>query len=218
MYEQFIDAERIRVYNSRILQKTIQLQLDGEKVHFDCEHNMVNSKCPYRSIGTAYYHIKEYKKSIQFLEKALQSETLGVSEYVTLSIYLVISYERIHDHEKAKDAFERTIMHIYLDVLHSPSTLVIFGYRDYILILRNYGQKNKALKLERKGLKELLETGAKGGLTEGLRARDFSRLFFDHGNDTEAIAMATLAQNIGTTRWHREIVPRYEDYNWQSTV
>ena len=196
MYEQFIDAERIRVYNSRILQKTIQLQLDGEKVHFDCEHNMVNSKCPYRSIGTAYYHIKEYKKSIQFLEKALQSETLGVSEYVTLSIYLVISYERIHDHEKAKDAFERTIMHIYSDVLHSPSTLVIFGYRDYIIILRNYGQKNKALKLERKGLKELLETGAKGGLTEGLRAHDFSRLLLDHGNDTEAIAMATLALRI----------------------
>ena len=201
MYEQFIDEERIRVYNSRILQKTIQLQPDNEKVDFYCEHtvnnnNNNNDKCPYKSIGAAYYHIKEYKKSIQFLEKALQNETLGLSDYVTLSVYLVVSYERIHDYEKAKDAFERAIMHIYPSVLHSPSTLVIFGFRNYIVMLRNYGETDKALRLERKGLNELLETGAKGGLTEGLRAHDFARLLFDHRNYTEAIAMATLALRI----------------------
>ena len=194
MYEQFIDAERVRVYHSRILKK---LQPDGEKVDFYCEDA---NKCTYRSIGTAYYHIKEFKKSIQFLEKALQSKILGVSDYVTLSIYLVISYERVYDYERAKDAFERTFMHIYSNVLHSPSTLAIDGYRNYIVLLRNYGEKSKAITLERKGLNELLETGAKGGLTEGVRASEFSHLLFDHGNYTEAIAMATLALRILESR------------------
>ena len=194
MYEQYIDEERVRVYNTRILQKTIQLQPDTEKVDFTCEHTA--NKCPYKSIATAYYHIKKYKKSIQFLEKALQFEDLGLSDYVTLSIYLVNSYESIGDHEKAKDAFEWTIMHIYTSVLQSPSTLVILTYRRYVRMLRSYGETQKALKLERKELNELLETGAKGGFTEARRAYDFARQLFDQENYTEAIAMATLALRI----------------------
>ena len=196
LYEQYIDEERVRVYNTRILRKLLQLQPDTEKVEFSCEHTTNNYKCPYKSIATAFYHIKEYKRSIQFLEKALLFEGLGLSDYVALSIYLVNSYKRIDNHDKAKDAFERTIMHIYTNVLQSPSTLVILLYRSYVRMLRDYGETQKALNLERKELNELLETGAKGGITEGLRAYDFSRQLFDQRNDTEAIAMATLALRI----------------------
>ena len=155
-----------------------------------------DKECPYKSIATAFYHIKEYKRSTQFFEKALLLEDLRLNEYVTLSIYLVTSYEMINDHEKARDAFGRTIMHVYMDVLQSPSTLVILSYRSYIQMLRRYGEIQKASELERKELNELVETGASGGITEGLRAHDLSRQLFDQRNYTEAIAMAILALRI----------------------
>ena len=195
MYEQFIDEERIRVYNTRILHKTIQLQ---PNVPFSCE-GMAN-KCPYKSIATAYYHIREYRKSIQFLEKTLQVENLGLSDYVALSIYLVNSYESIGENEKARDAFERTIIRVYLSVLNSPSTFVILHFRDYVIMLRNFGETQKAMELERKELNELLETGARGGPTKGLMAYNFARQLFDQGNYTEAIAMASLALRIMESR------------------
>lgn len=195
MYEKYIDEERVRVYNTRILQKTLQLQPDTEGVDMTCKYTS-DMECPYKNIATAFYHIKEYKRSIQFLEKALLFEGLGLSDYVALSTYLVNSYENINDHEKAKDAFERTIMHIYVDVLQTPSTLVILHYRSYVRILRDYGETQKALELERKELNELVETGARGGVIEGLRAYDLSRQLFDQGNDTEAIAMAKLVLRI----------------------
>ena len=195
MYEQYIDEESVRVYNTRILQKIVQLQ-PNNRLKFTCERTSVANMCPYKNIGTAYYHIKEYKKSVQFIEKALQTEDLGVNDYVTLSIYLVKSHESIGDYAMAKDAFERTLMHIYMDVLQSPSTLVILSYRNYVRMVRNYGETQKALKLERKELNELLETGARGGLTEGIRAYDLARQLFEQGNDTEGIAMGTLALRI----------------------
>jgi tetratricopeptide (TPR) repeat protein len=194
-YGNYIDEERVRVYNTRILQKTIQIlpNAESDRIDFSCERT--TKDCPYQSIATAYYSIKEYEKSIQFLEKALELEGLGVNDYVTLSIRLVISYSNIHDHDKAKDAFERTVMHIYTDVLQSPSTLVIHSYESYIRILRMFGESEKALKLERKELKELLElqTDTKAGILEGLRAYHFALTLFEQGNDTEAIAMGTLA-------------------------
>jgi tetratricopeptide (TPR) repeat protein len=195
-YEKYIDEERVRVYNTRILQKTIQILPNADRIDFSCEHT--TNDCPYHSIATAYYSIKEYEKSIQFLEKALQLEGLGVDDYVTLSIYLVISYSNIHDYDKTKDAFKRTIMHIYQSVLQSPSTLIIHKYESYIRILRMFGESEKALKLERKELKELLElqTDAKGGISEGLRAYRFALILFEQGNDTEAIAMGTLALRV----------------------
>ena len=198
MYEQFIDEERIRVYNTRILHKTIQLQPDPDRVNFFC--GRMTNKCPYKSIATAYYHIKEYRKSIQFLEKAIQIENLGLSDYIALSIYLVNSYESIGENGKARDAFEQTIIRVYLNVLRSPSTFVILYFRDYVILLRKFGETQKAVELERKVLNELLETGARGGLTEGLMAYDFARQFFYQGNYTEAIAMASLALRIMESR------------------
>ena len=195
-YEKYIDEERVRVYNTRILQKTIQMQPNAERIDFSCERT--TNDCPYQSIASAYYHINEYEKSIQFLEKALQLEGLGVNDYVTLSIYLVISYSNIDGYDKAEDVFKRTIMHVYPSVLQSPSTLVIHSYRSYIHILRMFGESEKALKLERKELQELLElqTDAKGGISEGLRAYNFALTLFKQGNDTEAIAMGILALRI----------------------
>ena len=194
-YEEYLDEERVRVYNTRILNKTIQLQPTADSIGFVrvCG-NTIN--CPYWEIANAYYHIKEYKKSIQFLEKVLKSETLGLNVQVTLSVYLVNSYEYIGDNEKAMDAFERTIIHFYTHVLNSPSTLVIRYYRDYVRKLRQYGETQKALELERKELHELSETGAKGGMMQAVRAHDFARQLYDQYNDTEAIAMATLALRI----------------------
>ena len=193
-YEQHIDDRRVRVYNSRVLRKITQLQPESERVGFYCEESR-ESQCPYRDIATAYYHIKEYDKSIQFFEKAWKVEN-SLSEKVALSTYLVQSYEYTGHHEKAMDAFQRTAVGIYENVLQSPSTFAISFFRIYVRILRKYGETQKALTLERKELHELLETGANGGITQALRAYDFAYQLFDQQNNTEAIAMATLALRI----------------------
>ena len=195
-YEKYIDEERVRVYNTRILRKTIQLLPNADRIEFSCERT--TKDCPYQSIATAYYSIKEYEKSIQFLEKALQPEDVGVNDYVTLSVYLVMSYSNTHGYNIAKDAFRRTIMDIYPRVLQSPSTLVINSYESYVRMLRMFGESEKALKLERKELKELLElqNDAKAGISEGLRAYRFALTLIKQGNDTEAVAMGTLAVKL----------------------
>ena len=191
---QHIDDSHVRVYNSRILRKITQLQPESDRVSFYCEERR-GSQCPYRDIATAYYHIKEYDKSIQFFEKAWNTEN-SLSEQVTLSTYLVQSYMYTGDSEKAIDAFQRTVVGIYEHVLQSPSTLAISHFRIYVRILRNYGETQKALILERKELHELLETGTNGGITQAWRAYDFGHQLFQQNNYTEAIAMATLALRI----------------------
>ena len=194
-YDKFIDDELVRLYNSRVLRKTIQLQPDPAIVEFDCEGEDAYRQCPYKNIATAYFHIKEFQKSVQFFEKALKVE-VTISGLVAISTYLVQSYEYTGDAEKAKDAFERTVLHIYEKVLQSPLTLAIHHHRSYVRILRKYGEIQKALELEKKELSELLETGAKGGIDDALTAYDLAFQMYNHNNDTDAITMATLALRI----------------------
>ena len=192
-FEVHIDEERIRQYNSRVLKKTIQLQPDLTTVEFGCSE--VPRKCQYKDIGTAYFHIKEYEKSIKFFERALKVSK-DLREQVAIGVYLVQSYEYIGDEETAIDAFERAIITVYDKVLHFPSTLAITHHRSYVRLLRKYGERQKALELEKKELNELLETGAEGRPEHAMKAYDLALQFYEQRNDTEAIAMATLALRI----------------------
>ena len=189
-YEQFFDEARIRLYNTRVLNKTIELQPDRD-VDLSCQHAV--DMCPYKDIATAYFAIRDYQKSKQYFEKALKSKGLGLSLRVTLGVYLVRSYQYTGEHDKADDAFQRTVNSIYASVLQYPSTLIIPKYRQYVCVLREFGETQKAIELERKELHELLETGVKGGITESFRAYDFAYHLYHQGNYTEAISMARLA-------------------------
>ena len=194
VYERFFDEELVRVYNTRLLQKTIQLHHNSENINFACES--AEKRCPYKHIGRSYYYIKDYKKSIQFLEKALEFGELGLGEQITLSLYLVESYQNSDDNEKARDAFRKTVVPIFSSVLQSPSTIVISEYRRYVRMLRYFGEVQKALELERKELNELQEIGIKGGIAEAMVAYDFANQMYDQENNSEAISMATLALRL----------------------
>ena len=193
-YSHYFDEEVVRVYNTRLLKKTIQLHHNTENIDFACEG--MEKGCPYRDIGIAYYYIKEYKKSIEFLEKALQFRRLDLQEQITLGLYLVESYQNLDDNDKARDAFERTIVPLFTSVLHTPSTIVISGYRSYVRMLRLYGETQKAMELEKKALNELQETGVNGGFTEALVAYDFAYQMYDQENNSEALSMAMLALRL----------------------
>ena len=187
-YDKFIDVKLLRLYHSRVLRETI---------HEDCKGEKVSKHCPYKYIATAYFHINQFQKSIPFLENALKVENgLTDSELVTISAYLVQSYEYTGDDEKAMDAFQRTVLQIYEKVIQFPSTLTIHDHRMYVRMLRRYGETQKAVELERKEIKELLETDALGGITDSSRPYELAFQMYGQGNYTDAIAMATLALSI----------------------
>ena len=196
MFEHFLDEKHVRMCNTRLLLSTIQLHhnTSPEDSDFSKICGKTENTCPYKMIGITYYHIQEYKRSINFLEKAFRvSEILGLNEHVRLSIYLVKSYQKTGEVEKALDAFKRTVIPVYTNVLESPLTDTILEYEEYVRLLDHYGETEKAHELERKELNEILEMGAKGETTLGLRAYVFANQMYNKNNNTEAITMATLA-------------------------
>ena len=106
------------------------------------------------------------------------------------------SYKNTGDDDKAMDAFRRTVIPVYTNVLQSSSTFTIQDYKAYTHMLRSYGETEKAVELERKEINELLETGANGGITDAIRAYEFAYQMYDQENYTEAISMATLALRL----------------------
>ena len=69
-FEHFLDEKQIRIFNTRVLLRIIQLHHNTE--NFDEFFKICRKKektCPDKTIGRTFYHIKEYKRSIQLLEK-----------------------------------------------------------------------------------------------------------------------------------------------------
>lgn len=77
-------------------------------------------------VGIAYFHQKEYHKSIQFLENVINVE----KESDILYYYLGISYRETKQYEKAQNALEKSIDYAISDNLESYYTQLAVSYEE----------------------------------------------------------------------------------------
>ena len=89
----------------------------------------------YIETAYCYYHLKEHKHSIEFVEKALQETIEDKEEQAEIQSYLTNNYQALGRHQEAVEAGEKTVM-IHLTQLDRRCSLAVRGIHA--------GQRRKA--------------------------------------------------------------------------
>ncbi len=184
-YSSLQDHPRVLDCDSRILKKTEELQ--------KCEPGF----CSYCDIGSAYYRLKRYEKSVYFLKNCLTGQGIRMTVIVrgVFLDYLLQSYKELGN-SKESQAAEEELVDLFPRLMEESVVEFQRNPADVYYVISAYtalGKWKEVAALKEKYLKAAKELGREVRISDVRNAFEMAKMLYNNGSYESAADMGEFA-------------------------
>ena len=189
-YEPELGEEKVKLYHERLLHKLKHSELS-------CHLGM----CSYYEIGIAHFKLRNYDKSITFLEKSIHGEEFAnfstlVKVRSLLCLRQAYSMAAVREIISNTSHISMNLLNMFPSMVNSTSSIVYLNllvFHDYMQFLHNASEPHKMRAIQEKILGTLYRFGVKGDVKTVLSSYGLARHFYQGKEYRRVINIALYA-------------------------